>query len=456
MPGKYEVYFTAMIDFTDNETWVNNFISSIVNSYDEDDIKDTFLRLSPSNGSLNIIDAQKTADDYIKNSIINLLRNGDNKSYKKAFRLSNDTNIEIYTIGEARKDGAFDYVWICDLNNYKKVWSLDSDESEHAGGADKNVMFKNHISLPKGSYLLYYNTDDSHSFEKWNSLPPDDPQFWGIAVWPASEKDRKNISFINDLIQPAVSLTKIKDEETKSAGFSLKKDMSLQVLAIGESSRSRLADYGWIINADTREIIWEMQKENTFSAGGAEKNKMLSEEVSFNKGNYIAYFSTDDSHSYEEWNAAPPFDKELWGISVWTKNEADKNLISSFDPDNYKSKSIIAEISRIKNDMHRSKDFNLGEDRRIRIYALGEGVRGRMYDYAWIENENNQTVWEMTYKKTDHAGGAEKNRLFNEIITLPKGNYRIHYESDDSHSYNSWNSDPPKDKNNYGITIFFE
>jgi len=77
-----------------------------------------------------------------------------------------------------------------------------------------------------------------------------------------------------------------------------------------------------------------------------------------------------------------------------------------------------------------------------------------MYDYAWIENANTgKVIWEMTYRKTSRAGGAQKNRIFNDQILLPKGEYYVIYETDDSHSFDDWNASPPEDPGNWGITI---
>ena len=50
-----------------------------------------------------------------------------------------------------------------------------------------------------------------------------------------------------------------------------------------------------------------------------------------------------------------------------------------------------------------------------------------------------------TYSMTFHAGGGRKNRMVSTKIVLDKGNYVLHYVSDDSHSYNHWNVDPPDD-----------
>lgn len=79
-----------------------------------------------------------------------------------------------------------------------------------------------------------------------------------------------------------------------------------------------------------------------------------------------------------------------------------------------------------------------------------------MYDYGWIENEQGRIIWEMTYRKTSHAGGAKKNRLFNDTVYLEAGTYYVYYETDGSHSYNDWNSTPPDNPELYGITVLLE
>ena len=78
-----------------------------------------------------------------------------------------------------------------------------------------------------------------------------------------------------------------------------------------------------------------------------------------------------------------------------------------------------------------------------------------MFDYAWIEDYNTgKTVWKMEYADTRRAGGASKNRLYDGLLYLEKGRYVLHYQSDGSHSYADWNDDPPRDKRNWGVTIF--
>jgi hypothetical protein len=90
----------------------------------------------------------------------------------------------------------------------------------------------------------------------------------------------------------------------------------------------------------------------------------------------------------------------------------------------------------------------------VQVYALGEGVGRDMVDYAWIEVQGTgRVVWEMTYRTSEHAGGARKNRVFDGTINLPAGTYVVHYESDGSHSYEDWNDDPPDDPEAWGVTV---
>jgi hypothetical protein len=77
-----------------------------------------------------------------------------------------------------------------------------------------------------------------------------------------------------------------------------------------------------------------------------------------------------------------------------------------------------------------------------------------MYDHGWIEDADKGTpVWKMQEPQTTHAGGAGKNRKVDLVLTLPAGNYRLRYKTDDSHAFGQWNSLPP-DINFWGIAVY--
>jgi hypothetical protein len=232
----------------------------------------------------------------------------------------------------------------------------------------------------------------------------------------------------------------------------LKKPAKLQIYAIGEGRDGDMFDYGWIIDAQTREKVWKMRYRDTEHAGGASKNRLYDGVIDLEAGDYLVYYVTDGSHSYRDWNSTPPYDRANWGITVAAVDGSLDNVKPFREEDN---KAILAKITRVRNDENIRETFSLDDNGTVRIYALGEGTRGRMYDYGWIEDRNSgKVVWEMSYRITEHAGGARKNRLYNDLIQLERGEYSLNFESDDSHAYNDWNDTPPYDPVNWGITIF--
>jgi len=461
--GDYEVYYAAGSNYYNDGYDFGDLMDDVFSSRSKRSSrrsnKDFYMNVSGPSGIFVPNNGTEIVDEKAKNAIVSIIRTRDDKNIKKGFTLTGETKIRVYAIGEATGKSAVDYAWITNVKTNKRVWVMDAEWDDHAGGGEKNVFENKDITLPAGSYMVHYVTDDSHSFEEWNVLPPQDPQFWGVTLWALSKEDFAKVKSFKeeDIVKPIVDLTKAGDDENLSKGFTLEEPMNLRIVCLGESGGNDMADYGWIINADTRETVWEMENHNSESAGGASKNRMIDEVVKFEKGNYIAYYSTDDSHSYNDWNDTPPFDPEQWGLAIWTESEKDSKKLKMFNEGDFKTKNVIAQIVKVRDDESIRKSFSLDKDTKVRIYAIGEGSGRDMADYGWIENKDNgKVVWEMTYRTTERAGGASKNRMYNGTIMLPKGNYTLFYETDDSHSYRDWNDDPPRDPEMYGITLYYD
>ena len=123
-------------------------------------------------------------------------------------------------------------------------------------------------------------------------------------------------------------------------------------------------------------------------------------------------------------------------------------------PDDLLKLPVIAQIVQVLDKEDKSVAFTLATSQDLRIFAIGEGQGGEMFDYGWIEEvDKGSRVWEMQETKTAHAGGAGKNRKVDVVITLPAGNYKLRYKSDDSHAFDHWNSLPP-DINFWGIAVY--
>jgi hypothetical protein len=380
-----------------------------------------------------------------------------NTSARQGFQLTRNTDVEIYAIGEITMDEPFDYGWIINADTHERVWTMAYANSEPAGGAEKNRMVNETIRLKPGRYAVYFVTDDSHSPDDWNAVPATDPEFWGVTLRVADAAARASVRPYNYEPVPAgqtiVSLIGIGDRATRSAGFTLRRPMTVRIYALGEGSENEMVDYAWIVDAARHKRVWTMDYDRTEDAGGADKNRLFDDTLRLEAGSYLVYYTSDGSHSYNDWNSAPPAEDRYWGVSVFPAsgklNPAD---VGPFERPS--GGTVVARLNEIKSESRSSMPFILTVTSAIRIFAVGEGSGGEMFDYGWIEDERGRTVWRMQYDETDPAGGARKNRLFDGVITLPAGSYMLHYATDGSHAYGDWNDEPPDDPESWGITVF--
>ena len=471
--GTYEVYYSTypsyLYDEDDYHWHSNGFFGGFFNALFDDDKKqekykffddlydDLYCRISGSGQPLSADQIEERQKDLAANAFISFIAMPDDAHEQQIFKVTAPLEVEIYALGEARRDGDFDAGILINLNTRERVWQLTYRNSGNAGGSNKNRVAREVVKLEPGIYKAMYATDDSHAFKSWNTSPPYDPAFWGMMITPLTPAGRADLVKLDNADElgkvPVLELTKVRDDEYLSSGFTLLKPLNLHIYALGEGRDDEMFDYGWIIDAKTRDTIWEMTYRRTDNAGGAAKNRIFDGIVPFQPGNYIVYYVSDDSHAWRDWNTSPPFDPESWGITIDVMDENFREGdIKPYEPE--KDPSILAQLVRIDDHAYRNAKFSLAADGFVHVYAIGEGKDGQMYDFPWIEDANTgKVVWEMTYRQTERAGGAKKNRQFDDKIFLPAGDYVVYYESDDSHAFNDWNDRPPRDPFNYGVTI---
>lgn len=460
--GDYEVYFAVSTFIKDIKIeGLGKFLDGIFQGLQEMTYsKDWGITIDVVEGKDKKYVHEYEPPPRDKSVIIQMIEMGDDAFQKDGVTLKAPATLRIYAIGEGSRSELemCDYAWIMDTRTRERIWEMTPRNTDHAGGADKNLLFDGHIDLPAGSYMVYYVTDGSHSHERWNAHPPYDPVHWGITlsvddpdvtlqeVVPFAESGEK---------RPVIEIIRMRDDEFESDGFTLPRSADLHIYALGEYASGTFCDYALVLDARTREKVWSLTPYNTRHAGGGKKNRLHDGAVHLPQGDYIVYYITDDSHSYGNWNAGPPYDPEAWGITIWLADDG----IESKDVKAYSERedpNILIRLTGLGNREQRSKHFHLEKTTKIRIYAIGEGDRDDMYDYAWIEGENGRVVWEMTYRNTEHAGGAKKNRLFNDTILLDKGTYEVHVVTDGSHSFDNWNNSPPHDPFHWGVTVMRE
>ena len=472
--GEYEVYYSTYPYYKTRKWRIDGFdwkgglfrsgtrgvYDKLIDAEDVDDVEDLYERFSfqieGSGSVLSGADVDKIHRKIADNAVVSAVRLGDHEYTETGFELKRTMKISIYAIGESRKDGEYDYGWIMNVDTHKKVWEFSYRNSDPAGGASKNRVIDAEFEAPAGRYVLVSSTDGSHSWKSWNQAPPYDPAFWGIVVRvkdPAMATHVKRFDYEDEAWKNVVvDITRVGEQERVKRGFTLKRDMDLRIYAIGEGSGNEMADFGWIVDATTHKRVWTMSYDDTDHAGGGSKNRVFDGVVSFKKGNYLAYFVSDSGHSYPEWNTAPPADRRRYGLTIVALSDADAKKVAKYKPGN--DPDAIVQIVEVGNGEYISKEFELKKDTQVYVYAIGEGLDGRMYDYGWIEDSSTgRVVWEMSYRRTEHAGGASKNRVFSDTISLKAGKYSLFYESDASHSFAGFNAAQPFEPESWGIRL---
>jgi hypothetical protein len=445
--GKDVIDFLA--DLFDNEEW---------DDADYDDlIRECHVRLNSDDVSAADVRTYDVTGEF-GDPLIRYTELGDNEFIRQPFRLDREMTMHIYALIEHPRGyrHGVDYGWIVNADTREKVWEMDRWSTVRGGGGTKNRKFDDDIRLGPGNYVLHYVTDDSHSFERFNVSPPYDPYNWGITVFPTEDFDRQYFTMTEptERPKPLIDLTRARDDDYMEQAFRLKQETKLRVYAIGECPDRDFVDYGWIQKAGTGDIVWEMTYRNTDYAGGGDKNRMFDGFITLPAGEYVAAYMTDGSHSYRDWNVAQPFDPAAWGLAIYPAPDTRESDIELVSMDDLNADSdILVSITRVRDRERIRRSFTLDQRSDVRIYAIGEGTDGRMYDYGWIEDESGRIVWEMTYRRTDNAGGADKNRMFDGTISLDPGTYEVYYETDGSHSFNDWNATRPRDPRSWGITV---
>ncbi len=363
----------------------------------------------------------------------------------------------------------FAYAWILNAKTREMVWRMDIANSSSDWWNKYDREFEGTVRLPKGEYELYFTSIKPSfssgflSFERlWEKIIGDDDWWddragkWKIEVSGvdavlsevAVEKYRRALKE-----RAVVELTPVGDKSYLNRGFSIDKPLNVEVYALGEGYKGEMFDYGWLMNADSRRKVWEMREHKSSHAGGAIKNRITRTRLRLEPGNYMLYYKSDDNHSSDEWNANPPYDPSFWGVTLFASDkDYDPSAVSSFAE---AAQQPLVSIVRMGDSEYEEEGLIVEQAGRFRVYAVGEGDDGRMYDYGWIsEVKTGRRVWEMEFYKTDHAGGADKNRQVDEVLFLEKGEYILHYRTDGSHSYEDWNASRPYRPEMWGISLF--
>lgn len=191
--------------------------------------------------------------------------------------------------------------------------------------------------------------------------------------------------------------------------------------------------------------------------------------LTLDPGRYFIRYKSDSSHNFGNWNKSEPNSGERWGIALFAMNPEEVTPASvrvkateqawSTDTgaieDNSNLGPALVVMNGLGNEVEKDKGFKLEAESKLKIIALGELSGSSSYDYGWIKRvSTGEKVWEMTYRNTVAAGGADRNRRFSGTITLAAGEYMVHFQTDFSHSYGNFDDDLPEKGQDWGIAVY--
>lgn len=398
---------------------------------------------------------------------------------RESFRLPVGGEVRIEAEGLACNRGQvfLASAWILDADTREPVWTMQGAPGSW-NSRTENWEARADITLPEGTYTACFagyggrlpierhikvfgipigRLQSSFGVDRaWGEAG--DPKRWGIRV-QAMDAGLRALPVPDPLPGPFpdadVRLLGLGTLQARRARIELGRSVEFRLRFTGEYGQKGrfFADNAWLVDAETWTRIWEPELDTTIPAGGADKNRRFSGTVLLQTGSYVLTAMTDDSHDASGWNMLPPFDPESWGVCMTVVDRADREAVSVCYDTGLPEPAIS--ILRQGNDAFSRELFSLTGRAQILVRSLGESVRGRrLTDYAWIENLRTlETVWMMDVADTYPSGGDTKNRLIEQVLGMPPGDYALCYITDDSHAFQSWNRPPPWEPENWGVTL---
>jgi hypothetical protein len=383
------------------------------------------------------------------------------------FQTTDTLTLNLYAVGEICDEGRrpCDYGRLENAASGERIWEMRRDNTRPAGGWSANRRFRGDVTLAPGVYRASFETDGRHHYDHWRANPPYDPAAWGLTLHTANPAAVTAFDPWR-MRRPLILLTEVPNDALRTAQFVVTRPLRLIVYALGEISDSGSPyDYAWIEDNVSGRRIWEMTRDASQYAGSGESSNRV--EIAFLKldpGTYTLAYQTDGSHAFGDWRNGEPPHSERWGVTLFPFSpRIDTTAFRLLEPAEAAEApstpplgtgELLFQKTRLGNDVHLKFPFELDKPTRLHIYALGEISASGSYDYGWIERaDTGETVWKMTLPDTEHAGGDERNRRFDGVITLPPGSYILFFKTDFSHAYGDFDGGAPDTPEDWGITI---
>ncbi len=477
--GTYDIFFTTYGNSRESRK-KGNVITSLFKTHwtSDSDSWQLIMRLAGDADAASAVVSSDHQEDLAPRGEGILWTSAPMPNYLKkqyVFTVDQPGTIRTYALGEICEREECDYGWVEEVFSGTRVWELTGLNSTAAGGMATNRMSNQDVELPPGMYRAVFRTDRRHAWGKWIANPPLDPAGWGMTlqtgVGEGATIGARTFDPWTDLT-PVIRISHVGNDERRQVQFEVSTPTDVVLAAVGEITGSgSLYDCAWLRNDKTGEQIWEMSYANSFSAGGASKNR---QEVAFIKlpaGLYSVFYETDDSHAFDSWNSPKPTHPDRWGVALFELGDAPTIRLSEraapvvaprvppapasppADVPPLGTGEVIADARGIRSESDVALPISLTSPARLHVVALGEISMIGRYDYAWIENRDGATVWEMSYENTIPEQSNDAYRKFDGIIELPSGSYVVRFTTDFSRAYGDFGNEAPAEPEAWGVVV---
>jgi hypothetical protein len=389
-----------------------------------------------------------------------------------ALRVEAPSRLAFEVVGsyEARdSDELAAYAWMLDAEDRRVVWTMEGAAERGRGTLAEAV---DTVSVQRGTYVVYFATHGARiAAGRGNSVLerlfnpdvswPGDASSWKVVVQEVEGESVRRLRQVPEA--PAFSegtvLWRSQDHRRGGGAFAFevseRAEIGLRAVGEGDTSTRRMHDYAQIDDLVTGEPVWTMTWTQTEAAGGSPANRVFSGTISLDPGLYRARFVADGSHDDARWSVNPPYDPAAWGATLFVPASSDAaGHVAPFAV--WNTRPLLADLTGLGDGVEMHADVTVEQPARVAIAALGEmSTGGQLYDYAWLEDADGNTVWEMSREASAPAGGAAKNRSEIAVLDLAPGTYTFHVRTDGSHSVaGSFNSEAPDHPERWGAALF--
>lgn len=240
--------------------------------------------------------------------------------------------------------------------------------------------------------------------------------------------------------------------------------MSIEGMGSFESEASdseRLAAYAWILDAETREPVWQMEPANV--ERGKRTLAELHDTLRLDTGRYYLYFASYGNFLRGRRNGAETVsdkwkkDSKHWHIvmNLVEGKETDVRRIHLDEAplDMFDGERVVWTSGTLDDHEKRQYIFKLDQPTPFTIRATGE-ISEDSHDFATINNQRTgEEVWRMQATNTVAAGGVAENRMARARVELDPGVYSFSYQTDATHAYDDWRGNPPFDPAGWGMVV---